>query len=156
MSRSARPYPKRSGLDLNGQPFTSFCTPGVYYFAARLGGHSTSKSVSSLAFNYTRLIRSFHESRSDTTEGRDSSEGNLKVSIYKIYIKIVVVVVWCLRRLCITCCDTDAITRPAATKDVDKRCFWRARAGDKNGPQSYPQLVRKAVHKLLTSTPRNW
>ena len=45
-----------------------------------------SKSVSSLALNYTRLIRSFHESRSDTTEGGDSSEGDLKVSIYKIYI----------------------------------------------------------------------
>lgn len=45
-----------------------------------------SKSVSSLALNYTRLIRSFHELRSDTTEGGDSSEDDLKVSIYKIYI----------------------------------------------------------------------
>ena len=45
-----------------------------------------SKSVSSLAFNYAWLIRSFHESRSGTTEGSDSSEGDLKVSIYKIYI----------------------------------------------------------------------
>ena len=70
-----------------------------------------SKSVSSLALNYTRLIRSFHESRSDTTEGRDSSEGTLKVSIYKIYIKIVVVVVWSPMRLCITRRDADGITR---------------------------------------------
>ena len=69
-----------------------------------------SKSVSSLAPNYTRLIRSFHESRSDTTEGGDSSEGDLKVSIYKIYIKIVVVA-WSPLRLCITCRDADGIMR---------------------------------------------
>ena len=69
------------------------------------------KSVSSLALNYTRLIRSFHELRSDTTEGGDSSEDDLKVSIYKIYIKIVVVVVWSLRRLCITGRDTEGIMR---------------------------------------------
>ncbi len=69
------------------------------------------KSVSSLALNYTRLIRSFHELRSDTTEGGDSSEDDLKVSIYKIYIKIVVVVVWSPLRLCITCRDADGIMR---------------------------------------------
>ena len=69
-----------------------------------------SKSVSSLALNYTRLIRSFHELRSDTTEGGDSSEDDLKVSIYKIYIKIVVVV-WSRLRLCITCRDADGIMR---------------------------------------------
>ena len=45
-----------------------------------------SKSVGSLAFNYAWLIGSFHESRSGTTEGSDSSEGDRKVSIYKIYI----------------------------------------------------------------------
>ena len=86
MSRWARGYTRRSGFDLHREPFTSFCTPGVYYFAARLGGHSMSKSVRSLAFNYAWLIRSFHESRSGTTEGSDSSEGDVKVSIYKIYI----------------------------------------------------------------------
>ena len=51
-----------------------------------------SKSVCSLALNYAWLIRSFHESRSGTTGGSDSSEGDPKVSIYKIYIKLVVVV----------------------------------------------------------------
>jgi hypothetical protein len=70
-----------------------------------------SKSVSSLALNYTRLIGSFHESRSGATEGGDSSDEDLKVSIYKIYIKIVVVVVWSLRRLCITGRDTEGIMR---------------------------------------------
>lgn len=86
MSRRARGYTKRSGFDLHRQPFTSFCTPGVYYFAARLGGHSMSKSVRSLAFNYAWLIRSFHGPLSDDTESRDSSEPEQKVPINKIYI----------------------------------------------------------------------
>ena len=43
-------------------------------------------------------------------KGGDSSEDDLKVSIYKIYIKIVVVV-WSPMRLCITCRDADGIMR---------------------------------------------
>ena len=56
------------------------------------------------------------------------------------------------RILCITCHDTDGIRQLAVAKDVDNRCFWRGQAGDKNNAWTYPQVIRKAVHKLLTST----
>jgi hypothetical protein len=47
-------------LDADGKPLAAFCTTGIDHIATAAGFHPSAEAMGSGAFDFARLIRSFH------------------------------------------------------------------------------------------------